>query len=98
MNTHKSLDDIHFNYEKDGVLVRKQLSKKLLSKNGTWALVGAVHQDVNYNGDLKEPKITIARFKNAKAVWKKQSGFNINSKEQAEAVIEFLKESFQIGE
>ena len=93
----KTLEDISFDFEKNGRLVRKQISKKILSKSGTWATIGVVHQDFSYkDNQFKDPKITVARFKKIDGVWKKQSGFNVNSKEQAESVIKFLHKTFGV--
>lgn len=93
----KTIEGITFDYEKDGVQVRKQVSKKILSSTGTWATIAFQHQDLSHaTGEFKDPRVTIARFKKSENEWKKQSGFNVNSREQAEGVIEFLRSAFEI--
>lgn len=96
-NDGKTIEGITFDYEKDGTQVRKQVAKKVLSSTGTWATIAFKHQDLSHaSGEFKDPRVTIARYKKGEDDWKKQSGFNVNSREQAEGVIDFLKESFGI--
>jgi hypothetical protein len=93
----RTLEEVTFDYEKNGMLVRKQISKVVLSQSGTWAMIGAIHKDLSYkDNEYKDSKATIARFKKVNGAWKKQSGFNINNREQAEMIIEFLRKSFNV--
>lgn len=97
MTDGKTIEGITFDYEKDGQQVRKQVSKKVLSSTGTWATIAFQHQDLSHaSGEFKDSRVTIARYKKSDSDWKKQSGFNVNSREQAEGVIAFLKEAFGI--
>jgi len=93
----KNLEGITFDYEKNGVQVRKQISKKIISSTGSWATIAFKHQDLSCaSGEFKNPRVTIARFKKSNGTWKKQSGFNVNSSDQAKGIIDFLRESFLI--
>jgi hypothetical protein len=40
--------------------------------------------------DWKPAQITVARFKRISGVWKKQSSFNINSRDQLAKIADFL--------
>lgn len=92
-----SLEDITYNYEKDNKQVRKQLDKDILYKKGAWATLGIKYQNLDNGVDeFKKPCVTIARYKYSSTIWRKQSNFNISDKEQAEAIIKFLKKAFNI--
>lgn len=93
----RTLEGITFDYEKDGVQVRRQIAKKLLNMSGSWADIGVKHQNLNHStGEFKEPKITLTRFRRTDGIWKKQNGYNVNSKEQAEAIVSFLRDIFDL--
>jgi hypothetical protein len=95
----KTLEGITFDYEKDGRQVRKEVGKEILFQSGSWATVGVKHQDLSpTTGEFKDPRVTGARFKRVDGVWRKQSGFNVNTREQAEEVIGFLRRAFGVGE
>lgn len=88
-----SLEDLTYDYTKDGILLRRQLGKVVLSTTGIWADVAFLHQDLNVStDDWKPPKITIVRFKRTGGVWRKQNHFNINSARRADQIIRVLSE------
>jgi len=87
----KDLIEITYNYEKDGVFLRRELDKKILSNTGIWADIAFLYQDLNLaTADWKSPKITIARFKKVDGVWTKQSHFHINGQKRADQIIATL--------
>jgi len=94
-----SLEDLTYDYTKDGVLLRRQLDKVVLSNTGIWADVAFLHQDLNVGTDeWKPPKVTIARFKHTGGIWRKQDHFNVNSARRADQITAVLsKWRVQIG-
>lgn len=89
----RDLTDLTFNYEKGGLLVRRQTGKRVLFDMGLWATVAFKSQDLDLStGTWKEFKITIARYKRVNGVWRKQSSFNANGPRQAEVLESLFKE------
>lgn len=87
----RTVDELTFDYEDQGQLVRKELKKVVLSK-GAWATVMFLYQDLDRKtGMYREPKVSIVRFKKSNGVYRKQSGFNISSEKQARQIIETIE-------
>ena len=87
------LADLTFNYEKGGLLVRRQTGKRVLFNTGLWATVAFKSQDLDLStGTWKEFRITIARYKKINGVWRKQSSFNANGPRQAEVLESLFQE------
>ena len=82
----ETLDEITYDYEDQGVLVRKQLAKEVLTK-GTWATIMFLYQELDKNtSKFRAPKIAIVRFKKFKGTYRKQSNFNVSSIKQAQQI------------
>ena len=82
----ETLDELTYDYEDQGVLVRKQLGKEVLTK-GTWATIMFLYQELDKNsGKFRAPKIAIVRFKKFKGSYRKQSNFNVSSVKQAQQI------------
>lgn len=86
------VDALTYDYHKDGVQLRRQLAKSVLSNTGTWADVVFLHQDRNLMADdeWKPAKITIVRFKRVMGIWKKQSHLNINGRQRSDQIAALL--------
>jgi len=82
----ETLDELTYDYEDEGVLVRKQLDKVILTK-GSWATVMFLYQELDRNSNkFRAPKIAIVRFKKFRGVYRKQSSFNVSSEKQARQI------------
>ena len=82
----ETLEELTYNYEDGGVLVRKELEKTVLTK-GSWATVMFLYQELDKaSGKFRPPKIAIVRFKKFKGAYRKQSGFNISNEKQARQI------------
>jgi len=87
----ETLEDLTYDYEDEGVLVRKQLDRAILTK-GTWATVMFLFQELDRaKGKFRAPKMAIVRFKKAKGSYRKQSSFNISNEKQARQVTEVFE-------
>jgi hypothetical protein len=83
----ESIDDITYDYEEDGRLVRKELKREILSK-GAWSTVMFLFQELDRQKDeWRAPKIAIVRYKKWNGVYRKQTSFNISSEKQARQII-----------
>ncbi|HEY9197761.1 MAG TPA: hypothetical protein VIR60_00255 [Gammaproteobacteria bacterium] len=83
--------DLTVNYEEDGVLVVKELDKKILSK-GAWSTVVFRYQDWDkVKNDYGPDRYTIRRYQKRNGEYVQKSKFNISSKDQAESLIEALQ-------
>jgi len=87
----ETLDELTYDYEDEGVLVRKQLDKIVLTK-GSWATLMFLYQELDKAaGTFRAPKIAIVRFKKFKGSYRKQSSFNVSSEKQARQITEVFE-------
>jgi len=88
----QTVDELTFNYEDDGQLVRKEIKKAVLSK-GAWATLMFMYQELDRkSGEYRPPKVSIVRFKKASGVYRKQSSFNISNEKQARQIVEIIEQ------
>ncbi|HEY2729362.1 MAG TPA: hypothetical protein VGK52_05425, partial [Polyangia bacterium] len=88
---HEALDDLTYDYEDDGVLVRKQLDRVILARGG-WATVMFLYQELDRDaGTYRAPKMAIVRFKKWKGAYRKQSSFNISNEKQARQMVDVFE-------
>lgn len=87
----ESLDELTYDYEDEGVLVRKQIDRAILTK-GSWATVMFLFQELDRaKGTFRPPKMAIVRFKKSKGSYRKHSSFNISNEKQARQITEVLE-------
>jgi hypothetical protein len=87
----ETLDELTYDYEDEGTLVRKQLDKVVLTK-GSWATLMFLYQELDKTaGTFRAPKIAIVRFKKFKGAYRKQSSFNVSSEKQARQITEVFE-------
>lgn len=83
----ETIDELTYDYEDDGRLVRRELAREVLSK-GAWSTIMFLYQELDRKSDTwRAPKIAIVRYKKWNGVYRKQSGFNISSEKQARAIV-----------
>jgi hypothetical protein len=88
----ETLDELTYDYEEDGTLVRKEIDRVVLSKGG-WATMMFLFQELDRNsGKFRAPKMAIVRFKKSKGTYRKQSSFNISSEKQARQIAEVFEQ------
>ncbi len=79
----ETLEELTYDYEDEGTLVRKELDRAVLSK-GSWATIMFLFQELDRaKGKFRAPKMAIVRFKKSKGSYRKQSSFNISNEKQA---------------
>ena len=87
----ETIEEISYNYEDEGVLVRKELDKMVLTK-GSWATIMFLYQELDKaSGKFRAPKIAIVRFKKFRGAYRKQSSFNVSSEKQARQITEVFE-------
>jgi len=90
----ETIDDITYNYEEDGRLVRRELKRKVLSK-GSWSTIMFMYDELDRRTDEWRPaKVAIVRYQKRNGAYRKQSSFNISSEKQARQVIDALQEFY----
>ena len=88
----ETLEELTYDYEDEGVLVRKQLEKVVLTK-GSWATLMFLYQELDKaSSTFRPPKIAIVRFKKFKGAYRKQSSFNVSSEKQARQITEVFEQ------
>jgi hypothetical protein len=87
----ETLDEISYDYEEDGRVVRREVAREVLSK-GAWATMMFLFQELDKKTEeWRAPKVAIVRYKKANGQYRKQSGFNISSEKQARQIIASLE-------
>lgn len=87
----ETLEELTYNYEDSGVLVRKELDKTVLTK-GSWATIMFLYQELDKaSSKFRAPKIAIVRFKKWKGAYRKQSSFNVSSEKQARQITDVFE-------
>jgi hypothetical protein len=85
------ISELTVNYEEEGVLVVKELSKEVLSK-GTWSTIMFKYQQWDRNKNDYGPILfTIRRYQKRNDEYWQKSKFNISSKEQAQKIVDVLQ-------
>jgi hypothetical protein len=83
----ETIDEITYDYEEEGRLVRRELKREVLSK-GAWSTLMFLYQELDRKtDDWRAPKIAIVRYKKWNGAYRKQSSFNISSSKQARQII-----------
>lgn len=87
----ETIEELSYNYEDEGVLVRKELDKVVLTR-GSWATVMFLYQELDKaTSKFRAPKMAIVRFKKFKGSYRKQSSFNVSSEKQARQITEVFE-------
>lgn len=87
----KTVEELTINYEEDGLLLVKEIDKKILSK-GAWATIIFRYQ--NYSKAKEEygkDMFTVRRYQKRQGEYIPKSKFNISSPEQAKKIVEALQ-------
>ena len=86
----ETIEELSYNYEDEGTLVRKELDKVVLTK-GSWATIMFLYQELDKaTSKFRAPKIAIVRFKKFRGAYRKQSSFNISSEKQAKQIVDVI--------
>jgi len=87
----ETIEELSYNYEDEGTLVRKELDKVVLTK-GSWATIMFLYQELDKaSGKFRAPKIAIVRFKKFRCAYRKQSSFNVSSEKQARQITDVFE-------
>jgi hypothetical protein len=90
----ETIDELSYDYEDEGRLVRKEVDRAVLSK-GAWATLMFLFQDLDRKTDeWRAPKIAIVRYKKSGGAYRKQSSFNISSEKQARGIVDNIEKWF----
>ncbi|MFP4014198.1 MAG: hypothetical protein ACLFVQ_08955 [Chitinispirillaceae bacterium] len=86
-----NVEDLTINYEEDGVLVVKEIDKRVLSK-GSWAtVIYRYKQWEKAKNDYGQDRYSIRRYRKIDEEYRQQTKFNISSKDQALKIIDALQ-------
>jgi hypothetical protein len=85
-----ALDELSYEQEADGVLVREQLDRVVLTR-GTWAMVMFLYRDLDRDtGAWRAPRMAIVRFQKWRGGYRKHSAFNVSTAAEARELCEVL--------
>ena len=90
------LDEISIEFENNGVISPKEVSREVLSK-GAWSTIMFLYQDYDYKKEeYGELKVSIRRYQKKSGKYIQQSKFNISSAKQAGKIIDALKGWYEV--
>ena len=83
----EDLDDIRWDWEEDGVQVRRELGRRTW-QHGGWATVMFLFEERDRAApdEWKPPQVAIVRFQKARGVWRKHAAWNLTGADEARAV------------
>ena len=83
----ESIDEISYDYEDEGKLVRRTLKKEVLTR-GAWSTIMFLYEELDRkSGKFNPPKMAVVRFKKWQGTYRKQSSFAISSEKQARQIV-----------
>jgi len=86
------IDEVTVDYEEEGVLVVKEIDKRILSR-GAWATIIFRYQQWERSKNGYGPdRYTIRRYRKMNDEYRQQAKFNISSRDQAAKIVEALEE------
>lgn len=90
----ETIEEISYDYEEDGRLVRREIQREILSK-GAWSTIMFLYEELDRKSEeWRPPKVAIVRYKKWNGQYRKQSSFNISSEKQARQIIAALENWF----
>jgi hypothetical protein len=88
----ETIDGLTVSYTEDGIETVKELDKVVLTK-GAWSTIIFRYQSWNRKNQSYGPDLyTIRRYQKREGQYVLKSRFNISSKEQAQKIIDVLKQ------
>jgi len=77
------LDEVQYDLEVDGELVRKQLARRVWERAG-WATVAIAFVEKDKAEGWKPPKVALLRFRRVHEVWQRQAAMTLAGGEALE--------------
>jgi len=77
------LDDVTYDLEVDGELVRRTLQRRVWERRG-WATVALVYEERDPAGGWKPAKLALIRLQRARGAWKKHAAISLPGAEAIE--------------
>jgi len=89
-----TVDELTIRYEEDGQVLRKEITKEVLSK-GSWATIMFLYQDLDRRtGEYGPEKVSIRRYQKREGAYLQRSKFEISSVAQARAICRKIQDWF----
>ena len=93
-----SVESISINYEEDGILLVKEISKEILSK-GAWTTIMFLYQEYDRaNENYKPAKISLRRYQKKDGNYIQRSKFAISSEKQAGQIARTINNWYNLDE
>ena len=90
----ETVEELTIHYEEDGLVLRKETSKAVLSK-GAWATIMYLYQDLDRKTEeFGAQKISIRRYQKRDGSFIPRSKFEISSANQARSICNIINEWF----
>jgi hypothetical protein len=91
----ETLDELSYDVEEDGVLVRRQIDRVVVAR-GAWATLMFLYEELDRaTGSFRAPKIAVARFKKFRGAYRRHSVFTLASVAEARALTDVFERWFE---
>lgn len=94
------IEDLTWQFIDEGLLVRRQLSKRVVDIRSSWLTVTYLYQDLNRkDGTFDMPKVALVRYRKRNGGYEKVTQFNLSLFQTEEALphlAKFLRDAPQM--
>ena len=97
MSTAESLDELSYDLEQEGVLVRRQIDRVVVSR-GAWATVMFLYEELDptsKTGTFRAAKIAVVRFRKLRGAYRRHSAFSLASVTEARELTAVFERWFE---
>ena len=82
----EELDEIRWDWEEDGRLVRRELDRRTFARGG-WATILFLYEELDPERDAWKPaRVAVVRFQKVRGLWKKHAAWNLDGEREAREV------------
>ena len=89
----EDLDELRYELEEDGRLVRRELDRRVLARGG-WATAMFLYQDLDRRAadddTWRTPRVAVLRLKKVRGMWRKHASFTLSGERDARAIADAL--------
>ena len=92
----EELDEIRWDWEEDGRLVRRELDRRTFARGG-WATILFLYEELDLEADAWKPaRVAVVRFQKVRGLWKKHAAWNLDGEREAREVVAALDAWFPV--
>lgn len=88
----RTVEELSYDHVRNGVLVRKQLDKRVIFKHGAWVTIAYLYQDISSSGAESDRKIALVKYRTRKETgYAQMTGITLSGEDMARRAVATLK-------